>query len=429
MIRPMFADRARIFASAGAGGDGSASFRREAHVPRGGPDGGDGGRGGDVALVAEGGMTTLGDLRHERHHRAQPGGRGARRKAHGRNGASRLVRVPPGTVARDADSGAWLGELLTPGDRLVIARGGRGGRGNVHFATATHRAPTHAEKGEPGEQRWVELELKLIADIGLVGAPNAGKSTLLAALTAAEPKIGAYPFTTIAPNLGVVALDDEHTAVIADVPGLIEGAHAGHGLGHEFLRHVDRTRMLVAVVNGDAPDPVAEWQAVADELQLHDPGLLDRPMAMAVTKHDLAAVRDRWATVRSALRAAGHTPIAVSAHDGTGLGELRAQIDEGLAAAAERAAREPPRDEVRVHRFDPLEAGWDVVAERDGLRVRGRRVEASAARTDFDNAESRERFQRLLERLGIDAELRRKGAAAGTTVRIGPTELEWEDEE
>jgi GTP-binding protein len=187
--------------------------------------------------------------------------------------------------------------------------------------------------------------------------------------------------------------------------------------------------MLVAVVNGDAPDPVAEWQAVAGELQLHDPGLLDRPTAMAVTKHDLASVRDRWPRVRSALRAAGHTPIAVSAHDGTGLGELRAQIDEGLAAAAERAAREPPRDEVRVHRFDPLEAGWDVVAERDGLRVRGRRVEASAARTDFDNAESRERFQRLLERLGIDAELRRKGAAAGTTVRIGPTELEWEDEE
>src|SRR5438093_5889187 len=283
----MFADHVRIFVAAGAGGDGSSSFRREAHVPRGGPDGGDGGRGGDVILVVDPGLTNLGDYLHRRHVRAKPGGRGAGRKAHGRNGQKVTLPVPPGTVVRAAGEngtdGEWIGELLAPGSRLVVAHGGRGGRGNVHFATATHRAPTHAEKGEPGEERWGELELKLIADIGLVGAPNAGKSTLLAALTAATPAIGAYAFTTISPNLGVLEFDDERRAVIADLPGLIEGAHEGRGLGHEFLRHVERTRVLVGVVDGAAPDPVASWQSVVAELGDHDPALLQRPMTLVVT--------------------------------------------------------------------------------------------------------------------------------------------------
>ncbi|HET6746212.1 MAG TPA: GTPase ObgE, partial [Candidatus Limnocylindria bacterium] len=262
----MFADNARIFVAAGAGGDGSSSFRREAHVPRGGPDGGDGGKGGDIVLVVEAGMTTLGDFHRRRHVRAQPGGRGSRRRSHGRNGVDVVLPVPPGTVVRLSGEGEGrvatgdiLGELLAPGDRLVVARGGRGGRGNVHFASPTHRAPTHAEKGQPGDERWIELELKLIADIGLVGAPNAGKSTLLAALTEARPKVGAFPFTTTSPNLGVMALDEERSVVMADVPGLIEGAHEGHGLGHAFLRHVERTRVLVAVVDGAAGDPVDEW--------------------------------------------------------------------------------------------------------------------------------------------------------------------------
>lgn len=255
----MFADHVRIFVAAGDGGDGSASFRREAHVPRGGPDGGDGGRGGDIVLLAAAGMTTLGDYRRARHFRAKPGGNGARRRSHGRNAATVELRVPPGTVVRTSPDGEWLGELLEPGDRLVVARGGRGGRGNVHFASSTHQAPKHAEKGDPGEERWIDLELKLIADIGLVGQPNAGKSTLLAALTAATPRIGNYPFTTTSPNLGVVELPSERMAVIADVPGLIEGAHEGQGLGHEFLRHVERTRVLVGVVDGAAADPIAEW--------------------------------------------------------------------------------------------------------------------------------------------------------------------------
>ena len=431
----MFADQARIFVAGGSGGDGSSSFRREAHVPRGGPDGGDGGSGGDVVLIVDAGMTTLGELRHHPHHRAKPGGRGAGRKAHGRNAADVVLPVPPGTVVRLApDSAAepvletLIGELMAPGERLVVGRGGRGGKGNVHFVSATHQAPTHAQKGEPGESRWIELELKLIADIGLVGAPNAGKSTLLAALTAATPEVGNYPFTTTQPNLGVIELDDERRAVIADLPGLIEGASEGRGLGHAFLRHVERTRVLLAVVDGAAADPVGEWRAVANELREHDPALLLRPMPMVVTKQDLPQIHARWAALRRALRAGGAQPIAMSAHAGTGLAELRRALQAALADAEQRSAVQPPGGAVRLHRFDPLDAGWQVIAEADGLRVRGRRIETTASRTDFENDESRERFQRTLERLGIDAELRRQGAREGTMVRIGSVELEWGDE-
>jgi GTP-binding protein len=432
----MFADQARIFVAGGAGGDGSASFRREAHVPRGGPDGGDGGSGGSVVLVVDAGMTTLGDLRHHPHHRARPGGPGAGRKAHGKNAADVLLPVPPGTVARLAPTpdvpepeGTLLGELLAPRERLVVARGGRGGRGNVHFVSATHQAPKHAQKGEPGESRWIELELKLIAEIGLVGAPNAGKSTLLAALTAATPEVGDYPFTTTQPNLGVMEFDDERRAVIADLPGLIEGASEGRGLGHAFLRHAERTRVLVGVVDGAAADPIGEWQAVAAELREHDPSLLLRPMPLVVTKQDLPDVHAAWPSIRRALRTSGARPIAVSAHAGTGLRELRTALAEALDEALRRAAAAPVSGAVRVHRFDPLDAGWQVVAEADGLRVRGRRIETTAARTNFENDESRDRFQRTLERLGIDAELRRLGAQSGTMVRIGSVELEWGDED
>jgi GTP-binding protein len=430
----MFADHIRIFVSAGSGGDGSASFRREAHVPRGGPDGGDGGRGGDVVLLAEAGMTTLGDYRRSRHFRAQPGGKGAGRRAHGRNGSDVVLRVPPGTVVRGPD-GEWIGELLTQDERLVVARGGRGGRGNVHFASPTHRAPRHYERGDPGQERWIELELKTIADIGLVGAPNAGKSTLLAALTAATPRIGDYPFTTTTPNLGVIETRSEdgeaeqRTAVIADVPGLIEGAHAGQGLGHEFLRHVERTRVLLGVVDGAADNPAGEWRAVENELRLHDPGLLERPTRLVVTKHDLPAARERWPALRRELSIDERAPIAVSAHDGTGLDALRSELDRALDEAVQAESQRPPEQEaVRVHRFDPLADVWRVIAEGDGLRVVGRRIEAAANRTDFDNEESRERFDRLLERMGIGEELRRRGIESGATVRIGRAELEWGEE-
>ena len=398
-------------------------------MPRGGPDGGDGGRGGSVVLQAEAGMTTLGDFRRRRHIRAQAGGRGSGRRAHGRNAPDVVLRVPPGTVVRSHPDGARIGELLAPGDRLVVAAGGKGGRGNVHFATPTNRAPRHYEKGDPGEERWIELELKLIADIGLVGAPNAGKSTLLAALTAATPQIADYPFTTVNPNLGVIEFGDDRRAVIADVPGLIEGAHEGRGLGHAFLRHVERTRVIVGVVNGASDDPVAEWEAVAAELRLHDSKLMTRPRRIAVTKMDLEPANDAWPAVRDHLRAAGETPLAVSAHARIGLEELRTALADALDEAASARQETDDTDAIRVHRFDPTEAGWQVVAERGGLRVRGGQVETRAARTDFENTESRERFWRLLERLGIDSELRRMGAEAGTTVRIGATELEWGDED
>ena len=422
-----FADRARILVVGGAGGDGASTFRREAHVPRGGPDGGDGGKGGDVILVVEPGQTTLGDFQRRRHFRADAGGRGTGRKAHGRSAKDVIVHVAPGTVVRSHPEGEWIGELLEADSRLVVARGGRGGRGNARFATATNRAPRHAEKGTPGEERWVELELKLIADIGLVGAPNAGKSTLLAALTEARPEVGAYPFTTISPNLGVIALDPdgERFAVIADVPGLIEGAHEGKGLGHQFLRHVERTRVLVGVVDGAAREPAEEWEAVAEELRLHDAALTQRPIPLVVTKLDLPEVREMWPALRRALPDA----IGVSAHDGTGLDELRARLATALDEAEARASTQPADEERVVHRFDPLAEGWQVVADGGGLRVKGRRIETTAARTDFENDESRDRFWRLLERLGIDAELRRRGAGPGTTVHIGSAELEWGEDE
>lgn len=426
----MFADRARILVAGGAGGDGASTMRREAHVPRGGPDGGDGGKGGDVIFVVEPGMTTLGDFKRKRQFRAAPGGRGMGRKAHGKNARDVVVLVPPGTVVRTHPDAEWIGELMEGGQRLVVARGGRGGRGNARFATPTNRAPTHAEKGTPGDERWIEIELKLIADIGLVGAPNAGKSTLLAAMTAARPEVGAYPFTTVTPNLGVITLDSEgeRTAVMADVPGLIEGAHEGRGLGHHFLRHVERTRVLVGVIDGAARDPIDEWDGVAEELRLHDPALMERPMPIIVTKLDLPEVRERWTELRSALRATGNDPLGVSAHDGTGLEALRGALALALDAAVVQEEERAPADEMRVHRFDPLAEGWQVVAEGDALRVQGRRIETAAARTEFENPESRDRFWRMLERMGIDEELRRQGAGPGTMVHIGGLELEWGDE-
>ena len=384
-------------------------------------------------MIAKAGLTSLGDYLRSPHVRATSGGRGARRRAHGRNGTDATVVVPLGTVARRHPEGELLGEVLAAGDRLVLARGGRGGRGNVHFVSPTHQAPRHYERGDPGEEGWIELELKLIADIGFVGAPNAGKSTLLAALTAARPEVGSYPFTTTTPNLGVLAIGDgdadPRSVVVADVPGLIEGAHEGQGLGHAFLRHVERCRVLLGVVNGVADDPAGEWRAVAAELGLHDPALLERPMRLAVTKQDLPEAAERWPAVRDALRADGAEPIAVSAHDGSGIDRLLVALAAALEEADRHEEASPPAPARRLHRFDPTADGWEVLVEADGLRVRGRSIERSAARTDFTNEESRDRFQRRLERMGVDAELRRQGARDGTLVRIGAQELEWGDEE
>ena len=428
----MFLDRVTLFVRAGDGGAGAATFRREAHVPRGGPDGGDGGRGGSVYLRVDVGETTLGEYRFRHHFRAVPGGAGGRAQRHGRAGADLELRVPPGTAVLDELSGELLADLLARGQRVLVARGGRGGLGNVHFATATHRAPRHAQKGEAGEERRLRLELRLLADVGLVGLPNAGKSTLLAALTAARPKIADYPFTTLEPNLGVLDLsvvdgEDVRRPTIADVPGLIEGASAGAGLGHAFLRHVERTRLLLHVVDLSSADVERDFGTIREELRLHDPALLNKPTLVVANKLDLPAAAERLAAFRAARRHDGLQLVAVSALIGEGLPDLLAALARALPDAAALAEAPEPAGVV-VHRPQPRTAGFVVERERDGFRVRGRRVERLAAQTDFGNEESADRFQHDLARLGVDEALRQAGVAAGDSVRIGNLELAWEDE-
>ncbi len=423
----MFLDRVKIWVRAGDGGDGAATFRREAHVPRGGPDGGDGGRGGSVFVRVDPGQTTLRDFRYAHHFKAGGGGRGAGAKRHGKAGEDVVLAVPPGTAILDDASDGLLADLVATGQEALLARGGRGGLGNVHFATATHRAPRHAQKGEPGEERWLRLELRLIADVGLVGLPNAGKSTLLAALTAAQPKIADYPFTTLEPNLGVMDLgdDDERRPTLADVPGLIEGASQGAGLGHAFLRHVERTRVLVHVVDGSARDPEWDHQVIRDELAAHDPALLEKPMVVAFNKIDLATAAAAWPAFGAARERDNMPTVPISADRGDGLPELRGVVARLLPTSAELAAPPEPAGVV-VHRFESIGDAFTVVREDGVFRVRGRRIERLAAQTNFDVDESAERFQRDLVRLGVDAELRRAGIVPGDLVRIGANELEWE---
>ena len=424
----MFLDRVKIWVHAGDGGDGAATFRQEAHVPRGGPDGGDGGRGGSIHLRVDAGQTTLRDFSHRHQYRATSGGRGAKARRHGKAGDDLILDVPPGTAVYDDESGELLADLVAVGQTTLVSRGGRGGLGNTHFKSSTHQAPKHAQKGEPGAQSWLRLELRLIADIGLVGLPNAGKSTLLAAVTAATPRIADYPFTTLEPNLGVMDLgdEDERRPTIADVPGLIEGASSGAGLGHAFLRHVERTRILVHVVDGSSRDPEWDHDVIRSELAAHDPALLEKPMVVVFNKLDLLAARDAWPAFRRAREADGLDVMAMSAADGEGLPPFRAMIAAMLPPAAELAGPPEPSGVV-IHRIETMDDGFSLERDADGAyRVRGRRIERAAAQTNFEVEESAERFQRDLARLGIDAELRRAGIAAGDLVRIGSTELEWE---
>jgi GTPase len=424
----MFLDRVKIWIRAGDGGDGAATFRKEAHVPRGGPDGGDGGRGGSIRLRVDPGQTTLRDFQYRHHFKATPGGRGTRARRHGKAGDDLILDVPPGTAVYDDITGALIADLVATGQEALVARGGRGGLGNTHFKTSTHQAPKHAQKGEPGDEHWLRLELRLIADVGLVGLPNAGKSTILAAVTAARPKIADYPFTTLEPNLGVMDLGegDERRPTIADVPGLIEGASSGAGLGHAFLRHVERTRVLIHVVDGASRDPEWDHEVIREELRAHDPDLLDKPILVAFNKLDLPVARDAWPAFRSAREADGLGVVAIAASTGEGLDAFRASVAAMLPSADELS--EPPEPAgVVVHRIDAMGDGFMVERDDDGaFRVRGKRIERIASQTNFDVEESAERFQRDLVRLGIDAELRRSGIAAGDTVRIGGAELEWE---
>jgi GTPase len=428
----MFLDEVLITVRAGDGGDGAATFRREAHVPRGGPDGGDGGRGGSIYLVVDAGETMLRDYRHKHHFRADSGGRGEGSKRHGKAGRDLHLKVPPGTVVRDATTGDLLADLVSREQTIMVARGGRGGLGNVHFATSINRAPTHSQKGEPGGERKIQLELRMIADVGLVGLPNAGKSTLLSALSAANPEIANYPFTTLSPNLGVLDLDiadprDERRITIADMPGLIEGASSGAGLGHAFLRHVSRTRVLGHVVDLAAADPERDYEVIREELEAHDPKLLEKVSIVIGNKIDLSAGAENAAAFAKRRARDGIAFVAISADAGTNIDKLIVTLAELLPDAATLAQPGEPAGVV-VHRFDAGPNAFEVSREDGAYRVIGRRIERMAAQTNFDNAESAERFQRDLARLGVEKELLKAGVATGDTVKIGKVELEWDSE-
>ncbi|HEY7255966.1 MAG TPA: GTPase ObgE [Solirubrobacterales bacterium] len=424
-------DRVRIWVEAGAGGDGCVSFRREAHVPRGGPDGGDGGHGGDVALVCDASRRDLGALRGSRHFRAGRGGHGEGANRHGARGQDREIAVPAGTQAEAVD-GSRI-DLLEPGQRAVIAHGGRGGHGNRRFATSTRQAPRFAERGTGGEEGWIELRLKLLADAGLIGLPNAGKSSLLGRLTRATPKVAGYPFTTISPVLGTIE-DEDRQAVLADIPGLIEGASEGAGLGHEFLAHVERCAMLVHLVD-IAPlegDPIANHAAVRNELASYGGGLEMLPELIVLSKRDLLPDDEVEVVLADWRQRAGDSAVgvlAVSSATGEGVGELRRRIFAELPDGERRPADEDAAAgefEVEHRVYRPAgEGGYSVEREEDGgFRVLGRGVELLFERHDLGNEEALAYLEQRLNEIGVIAALRAAGFEPGDDVRIGEHEFE-----
>jgi GTP-binding protein len=425
-------DRARIHVEAGGGGDGCLSFRREAHVPKGGPNGGDGGRGGDVVLVCDDSLRDLEAFRRKSHFTARRGGHGEGSLRHGKDGDVLEIHVPPGTeVLVEADR--TVHDLVRPGQTAMVARGGPGGRGNKRFAGPTHQTPRFAEKGLPGEETWITLQLKLLADVGLVGLPNAGKSSLLGRLTRAHPKVADYPFTTLEPALGTLEIDDRQL-VIADIPGLIEGASAGAGLGHDFLAHIERTRLLVHVLDLaplDGSDPDSNHAKVERELELHNPRLAVLPRVLALSKADLVdekareAARERWAE-----RLGPGTPVLVtSSATGLGLTDLAAELirrvpEETAETGADGAAAAPsvePLDELAEHRvFRPAaRRAYEVVKVADrSYRVTGKGIERMVARYDLDNEDALAYLERRLRGIGVIRALEAEGFEPGDEVEI-----------
>jgi GTP-binding protein len=446
----MLHDRARIEVRAGAGGDGSAGFRREAHVPRGGPDGGDGGRGGDVVIVCDASLRDLQSFRRKSHYRAGRGGHGEGALRHGAAGETLLVRVPPGTqvqgVEGDLEGRRW--ELLADGQRALLARGGPGGRGNKRFATATRQAPHFAERGLPGEEGWLQLRLKLLADVGLVGLPNAGKSSLLARLTRATPKVADYPFTTLSPVLGVLE-SDERQLVIADIPGLIEGASEGAGLGHDFLAHVERTRLLVHVLDlvpelsaDESADAVANHATIERELVAHDPRLAALPRVLALAKADLVAPeRARAAAAEWSARLSSDTPvIATSSATGLGLDQLAEELLRRVPAREQRASASAAsgvvggRDEPELAEhmvFRPSgPAGFSVEQIAEGeYAVSGRGIERLLARHDLDNEDALAYVEERMRKIGVLGALRARGFRAGDELTIAGVRFELDPDE
>jgi len=430
----MFIDQATIKVQSGKGGDGAIHFRREKYIPRGGPDGGDGGRGGSVIFEVKVTLNTLSTFRHKNEFKAHNGANGAKQNMTGKSAEALIIPVPPGTMVFDNASGELIGDLTKAGQQLTVCKGGRGGRGNQHFATPSHQAPRIAEKGEPGEERALRLELKLIADVGIVGVPNAGKSTFLSVVTNAKPKIAPYPFTTLEPNLGVANLDEDTTLILADIPGLIEGAHMGVGLGHDFLRHIQRTRVLIHLLDGMAEDPLLDLAQINSELALFDPDLGRKPQVVALNKMDLPDVRARWPEIERALVKKGYEALTISAVAGENVRQVlfrAAQLLDELATSA------PPMSlldesatsaEMPVYRPESDPNAFTIHTIPEGWRISGAAIERAAAMTYWDEPQSVRRFQRILKALGVEDALRKAGIQEGESVYIGEDfELEWLD--
>jgi GTP-binding protein len=419
----MFIDEATIYVRSGRGGAGMMHFHREKYVPRGGPDGGDGGRGGDVVFRVVKTLNTLNSFRFKRKYIAPDGGNGGPSNMSGRSAENLVIPVPPGTIVYDATTNELLGDLVEDGQELIICKGGRGGRGNQHFATSRNQAPRTAEKGEPPEEKNIRLELKLLADIGIVGVPNAGKSSLLSAVTNARPKIADYPFTTLEPNLGVARLDEETDLILADIPGLIEGAHQGVGLGDDFLRHIQRTRVLIHVLDGSAEDPLADFSQINSELALFDPVLGQKPQVVVVNKIDLPVVKDRWDDLRNGLKKRGYEAFAISA--------LTRENITPVLWKAHQLLLETPELEItpELPVYKPKEDPRDFTVEREGggWRVKGAAIERAAEMTYWEHDGSVRRFHHLMEKLGVDEALRQQGIENGDSVYILDYELEWQD--
>lgn len=419
----MFIDQAEIYVSSGKGGDGMVHFRREKYVPRGGPDGGDGGKGGDIIFKVSTHLNTLANFRHKRRFVADDGSGGGVNNRYGKSGDDLVILVPPGTLLYDADTDELIGDLKDEGQSLLVCEGGRGGRGNTHFKNSRHQTPRLAEKGEPAEEKNIRMELKLIADIGLIGVPNAGKSTLLSVLTNAQPKIGAYPFTTLIPNLGVAHVDEYESVVLADIPGLIEGASEGVGLGHEFLRHVQRTRVLVHLLDGTGEDPLADFSQINTELALFDPHLAEKPQIIAFNKMDQPEAAARWDEIKTQLEERGYLVFAISALARQGTRELLLKAYQTIGETPE-----PKEVSVPVYRPETDPNAFEIISVDEGeWRVRGEAIERAAAMTYWEYYASIRRFQKVMQALKIDVALRNAGIEEGDTVYVGEYELVWQE--
>ncbi len=419
-------DRVEILVKAGDGGDGAVSFRREKFVPFGGPDGGDGGNGGDVILLANSDMASLAMFKYRSLYRATNGKHGEGKKKHGKKGSDLILRVPEGTLVWDrtqSENEALICDLAQPSQEMIIARGGKGGWGNTHFVSSTNQAPRIAQKGEVGEERAVILELRLIADVGIIGYPNVGKSSLLAVASAAKPKIANYPFTTLEPILGMVNVGQK-SFVLAEIPGLIEGAHLGRGLGHDFLRHAMRTKMLIHLINGTSASPVEDMVRVNTELSLFDSTLAQKPQVIVVNKIDLPEVQSRLAEIKGAFRQAGVTVFFISAVTGEGVDELMAQAVKMLSQI-EKKVEMGERKSEKVFRPQPRIARASVRKEGDTFVVVAPELERIVAGANVTGAEVRRHLQGQLDRLGVTRVLTKAGVKPGDKVRCGQFEWEW----